>query len=387
MRVGYFDSVGGASGDMLLGALADAGASPTAIQDAIAALNLPDCHVRFERCARGGLSAIMATVSAPRREAPRQLPDLLGVLSAASIPAALKQQAERIVRRLAQVEADIHGVPPETVHLHELGGDDTLADIVGVLAGIADLGLAAAYVSPLPLTRGWTESRHGQLPLPAPATLTLLAGVPIRYVNIGAELVTPTGAALLTAVAAGFGGFPPMTLRRVGSGAGHKELPFPNILRLWVGDCPAELAGLQLERLTVLETNIDDLNPQVYDHVTARLFAAGALDVTLTPMQMKKNRPAVLLSVLCDTAQADALLSLLLAETTTLGVRRHQVERLSLPRTSETVATPFGPIRVKVTWWDGRRRAVPEYDDCRQAAERSGVPLADVMAAAKIAAG
>ncbi len=386
MKIGYFDSIGGASGDMVLGALVDAGASAAAIQSAVAALQLPDCAVTFEKVTRNALSATLATVRVPKQEAHRHVPDLLEIITRADLPETIKAQAVKIVGRVAEVEAGIHNEPLEQVHLHELGGDDTLADIVGALAGVADLGLEAIYVSPLPMARGFTQAAHGQLPLPAPATLKLLEGVPVYWVETPAELVTPTGAALLTSLAAGFGAFPPMTLGRVGSGAGRKTFPFPNLLRLWLGEAQAPSAGLLLEHLTVLETNIDDLNPQVYDFVSSRLFAAGALDVTLTPIQMKKNRPAVTLSVLCHPDLAEPLLAVLLAETTTLGVRRHTVERLSLPRQIETVSTTYGPIRVKVTWWQGRRRAVPEYADCRQAAETQGVPLQAVLAAARAAA-
>lgn len=386
MKIGYFDCVGGASGDMLLGALVDAGAAPEAIQAAVDALRLPGVALSFERVTRNGLAATLATVQAPEQPAHRHVPDLLELIGAADLPEALKTRAAQIVQRVAVVEAAIHNEPVEQVHLHELGGDDTLADIVGALAGVADLGLEAVYVSALLLARGFTNSAHGQLPLPAPATLKLLEGAPVQWVETPAELVTPTGAALLTGLAAGFGGFPPMTLGRVGSGAGRKSFPFPNVLRLWLGDAQPTPLGLQTETLAVLETNIDDLNPQVYDHLSARLFAAGALDVTLTPLHMKKNRPAVLVSVLARPTQSDDLLAVLLAETTTLGVRRSLVERLSLPRTQQTVATPYGPVRVKVTWWQGRRRAVPEYDDCRAAAEAHGVPLVEVQNAARQAA-
>jgi uncharacterized protein (TIGR00299 family) protein len=234
------------------------------------------------------------------------------------------------------------------------------------------------------LARGWTTSQHGALPLPAPATLALLEGAPVRYVDeVEKELVTPTGAALLKSLAHEFGGFPAMTLGRVGLGAGRRELPFPNVVRVWLGETAAPRDGLIVETLTLLETNIDDLNPQVYEHVLHRLLAAGALDVTLTPMQMKKNRPATQLAVLCRPGEADTLLPIILTETTTLGVRRSSLERVSLPRSIATVETRFGSIRVKVARWQDIDRAVPEYEDCRRAAEASGAALIDVMQAAR----
>jgi len=214
--------------------------------------------------------------------------------------------------------------------------------------------------------------------------LALLDGVPIRYVDdVEKELVTPTGAVLLTSIAQEFGGFPAMTLGRIGTGSGRRELPFPNVVRVWLGEAPSRDAGLIVETLTLLETNIDDLNPQVYEHVLNRLFAAGALDVTLTPMHMKKNRPAMMLSVLCRTNDTDMLLPIILMETTTLGVRRSTIERVSMPRSIETVETRFGSIRVKVARWDDFVRAVPEYEDCRRIAGEQGVPLIAVMAAAR----
>ncbi len=384
MRIAYIDCVGGASGDMLLGALVDAGAAEGIVQSVPAALQLPGCSVTFERVMRGALSALQANVTTPRHEDHRHLPDLLAIIDRAVISDRVKQQARSVIQRLAEVEAGIHHSPIESVHLHEVGGDDALIDIVGVLVALESMQIERVYVSPVPLARGWTKSQHGALPLPAPATLALLEGVPLRYVDeVEKELVTPTGAVLLKSMAHAFGGFPEMTLGRVGTGAGRRELPFPNVVRVWLGETPARNDGLIVETLTLLETNIDDLNPQVYDHVLNRLLAAGALDVTLMPMQMKKNRPATQLTVLCRPNDADALLPIILTETTTLGVRRSSIERLSLPRSIEVVETRYGSIHVKVTRWQDIQRAVPEYEDCKRAAEASGAALIDVMQAAR----
>jgi uncharacterized protein (TIGR00299 family) protein len=367
-----------------LSALVDAGASEDVVRSIPAALQLPACSVNFQRVMRGALSALQAEVITPQHETHRHVPDLLGIVDRAAITDRVKQQARSVIERLAEAEARIHHSPIESVHLHEVGGDDALIDIVGVLAALENLQIERVVVSPAPLARGWTKSMHGALPLPAPATLALLEGVPIRYVDdVEQELVTPTGAVLLTSIAHEFGGFPTMTLGRVGLGAGRRELPFPNVVRVWLGEMSAREDGLILETLTLLETNIDDLNPQVYEHVMNRLLAAGALDVTLTPLQMKKNRPATQLAVLCRPGEADALLPIILTETTTLGVRRSTIERVSLPRSIETVATRYGSIRVKVARWQDIDRAVPEYDDCKRAAEASGAALIDVMQAAR----
>ncbi len=384
MRVAYIDLVGGASGDMLLSALVDAGAAEAVVRSIPAALQLPDCSVNFQRVMRGALAALQAEVVTPQQEDQRHVPDLLAVIDRAAISDRVKQQARSVINRLAEVEARIHHSPIESVHLHEVGGDDAVIDIVGVLAALESLQVERVHVSPVPLARGWTKSLHGALPLPAPATLALLEGVPIRYVDeVEKELVTPTGAVLLTSLAHEFGGFPAMTLGRVGLGAGRRELPFPNVVRVWLGETAARSDGLITETLTLLETNIDDLNPQVYEHVLHRLFAAGALDVTMTSLQMKKNRPATQLAVLCRPPEADALLLIILTETTTLGVRRSTIERVSLPRSIETVDTRYGSIRMKVARWNNLERAVPEYDDCKRAAEASGAALQDVLQAAR----
>jgi uncharacterized protein (TIGR00299 family) protein len=352
------------------------------LRGVVTALRLPGCDLHFERVMKGPLAATQVTVVTPDQEAHRHLNTLLDIVRQSDLPVSVREKTQSALTRIAEVEAGIHNQPVEHVHLHEVGGDDTLIDIAGALVGLNWLGVDLVVVSPLPLGRGFTQSAHGQLPLPAPATLALLTGVPVRYVEVESELVTPTGAAILTTVADRFGGFPPLTLTKVGVGAGRRDLPFPNVIRLWLGET-ASVEGLTIEALSVLETNIDDMNPQIYAHVMERLFAAGALDVTVTPLYMKKNRPAVLLSVLCHPELAETAMHILFEETTTLGVRRQTVERICLPRRFETVETPYGPIQVKVARWDGIEHCMPEYEDCRKAAEAHKVPLADVMQAAK----
>ncbi|MGC8782070.1 MAG: nickel pincer cofactor biosynthesis protein LarC, partial [Anaerolineae bacterium] len=272
------------------------------------------------------------------------------------------------------------------VHLHELGGVDTIVDVVGCLVGLDALGIERVYASPLPLGRGFIQAAHGQIPLPAPATVALLKGVPVVGSDIEKELVTPTAAALLSSLAAGFGPIPAMTLLGVGYGAGGRDLPIPNLIRLMIGD-QATPAHLGVESVVVLETNIDDLNPQVYDYVMARLFKAGALDVFLEPIQMKKNRPGTLLRVICRAGDTGPLPDILLAETSTLGVRQQTMARVSLRREVRTVETPYGAVRVKIaTLGDGSRRAAAEYDDCRRLAEETGATLREIQRAAEQAA-
>jgi uncharacterized protein (TIGR00299 family) protein len=379
MAIVYFDCIGGASGDMLLGALADVGVSRELLMSTASALHLPDCNIRFEQVMKGAISATQATVTIPRNEGHRHLGDLLSVLENAEIPQPIRNRATAILYRLAECESKIHNQKIENVHLHELGGDDTLIDIVGVLMGVEELKATEIIVSTLPMGHGFIESAHGLLPLPAPATLALLAGVPIRYVDIEAELVTPTGAALLTSLANHFGGYPPMSFQKVGYGAGHRDLVFPNIVRLWLGDTNSEPEWIT-ENLMVIETNIDDLSPQVYDYVMDCLFEAGALDVTFAPTQMKKNRPATILSVLCIPEKVDILTRIIFAETSTIGVRRQMVERICLPRQVEMVDTSYGKMRVKVVRMpSGKNRRIPEYQDCRDVAKSQNIPLLDVI--------
>jgi len=383
MRIAYVDCVAGASGDMLLAALVDAGASEEAIYQAIEALNLSDCGIQFQRTTRRGLDTLQAHVRTSPFKSPRQLKDLIAIIKNAALPPTIQEKAINIIHQMAQVEAKIHNSDIDSVHLHELGGDDTLIDIVSVLTGFHDLQVEQVYVSPLPLSRGWVASEHGLLPLPAPATLAILKNVPVNYIDIEAELVTPTGAALLTSLADGFGGFPPMRLERVGIGCGRRELAFPNILRIWLGESESAAPGLIIERLTMLETNIDDMNPQLYEFVMQRLFQAGVLDVTFTPIQMKKNRPGIEMRILCNPENVDTALSILFNETSTLGVRRLSVERLSLPRSIKKVDTIYGSIRIKISTWGEKEHLTPEYDDCRQAAIDFGAPLHQVIEAAR----
>ncbi len=386
MKIAYFDCIGGASGDMILGALLDAGLPLATLQERLAALPLRDFALDARRVSKNGFSATKVDVVV-RDDAPeRHLAEIAAIVEAGDLAPGIKERALAIFRRLAEVEAGIHGTTLDHVHLHELGGVDTIVDVVGCLVGLDALGIERVYASPLPLGRGFIQAAHGQIPLPAPATVALLRGAAIVGSDIEKETVTPTGAALLTALAAGFGPIPAMTLTAVGYGAGGRDLPIPNVVRLLIGDGAAP-THLGVESVVILETNIDDLNPQVYDYVMARLFKAGALDVFLTPIQMKKNRPGTLLRVICRPDDSGPLTDILLAETSTLGVRQQIMARVSLRREVRPVETPYGQVRVKIaTLGDGMRRVAPEYDDCRRLAEETGAPLREIARAAERAA-
>lgn len=383
MKILYFDCVAGASGDMILAALLAAGLDEGALRSRLAGLRLPGFDLRIERVQKSGIGATHVDVLVDDEAPERHLSDLVEVVEAAELPAHVIAKSVATLRRIGQVEAGIHAAPDaEHVHLHELGGLDTLVDVVGAVSSIDLLGIDRVVCSPIPLGRGFINSAHGRIPVPAPATVALLQGASVVGSEIEGETVTPTGAALLTSLASEYGPIPAMTLGTFGYGAGSKNFVIPNILRVLIGDSPALAGELKAETLALLETNIDDLNPEMYDFVMSRLLAAGALDVFLTPVQMKKNRPATLMSVLCRPDRVDSLSHILFAETSTLGIRRQDVMRTSLPREIRSVDTPFGPIRVKVAHWAGSIKLAPEYEDCRAAAEAHGVPLRNVYAAA-----
>jgi uncharacterized protein (DUF111 family) len=416
VKIAYFDLIGGASGDMLLGALVDAGLPLEQLRQALDGLHLPGFALSAARVTRGPFAATKVDVQITDQATERHLAEIEKVIAGSALPAAVQARALRIFRRMTEAEAAIHDAPVESVHLHELGALDTIIDVAGVLVGLDLLGIARVVVSPIPLGRGVLVGSHGRMPLPAPATLVLLApspderlapspderlapsadagraphtdagqaGAPVVGVDQAVETVTPTAAALLTELAAGYGPIPAMRLLAVGYGAGSRLIPEPNILRVLLGET-ADAAGedAEAEALDLLETTIDDMNPELYGYVLEQLFAEGALDAYLAPVIMKKNRPGVVLSVLCHPDHTSRLRDLLFVETTTLGIRTQRVARHRLQRQTETVTTPYGAVRVKVArWGEGSSKAAPEYEDCRAAAQAHGVPLRDVYSAA-----
>jgi len=383
MKIAYFDCIAGASGDMMLGALLDAGLPEATLRERLAALRMVDFELEIKPVLKSGFRATKLNVLVADKVKQRHLPEIEAIIRESELPLAIQERAIAIFRRLGEVEAYIHNTTLDQIHLHELGGVDTIVDVAGVLLGLDSLGIEQVFCSPLPLGRGFVRGAHGQIPLPAPATVALLKGVPVVGSDLSIELVTPTGAVLLTSLAESFGPIPAMTLTGVGYGAGGYDLPIPNVVRLLVGET-ASAGSSMTETLVMLETNVDDLNPEIYEYVMARLFEAGALDVFLAPVQMKKNRPAALIHVLCRPGQVEPLTTILFAETSTLGVRQQFVTRRALARTVQKVETPYGPVRVKVAQWgEGQTKAAPEYEDCRRLAELHQVPLREVYRAAE----
>ncbi len=379
MRVAYFDCVSGASGDMILGALVDAGVTPDALRAELAALPLSGWQLEVQRVQRAGLAATQVRVRHDGPQPQRRLADLLALLDRSVLPDADRERAGRVFRTLAEAEARVHGIAPDEVHFHEVGAVDAIIDVTGVVVALRLLGVEQVYVSPLPLGGGTVRTEHGLLPVPAPATLALLtaARAPLRAGagEPAVELITPTGAALLTAL----GRFerPAMRLTGSGTGAGGRDLPDrPNVLRVLLGETEAPP---RVRPMVVLETNIDDMPAELFGHALERLFAAGAADVWFTPIQMKKDRPATMLAVLCQPEQEAAMVAILLRETSTLGVRAREVRRYEAERARFEFQSSLGPAVVKVKRLAGEPPWVaPEYDVCRALAARSGLPLLEV---------
>ncbi len=382
MKIAYFDCIAGVSGDMILGALIDAGLPPETLIEKLSALHLIDFELKFSRADKNSIGAAKVDVLVSDDAPERHLPEINALVENSDLPEHIKKTAVAIFRRIGECEADIHGSKIDHVHLHELGGVDSIIDVVGALVGLDALGIEAVYASPLPMGRGFIQAAHGKIPLPAPATIRLLEGVPIVGSDIDRELVTPTGAAILSHLVTGWGEIPPMLLTASGMGAGDWDLPIPNVLRLLIGEQAQAETG-QVERLITMECNIDDMNPELYAYAMDKLFAAGALDVTLLPVQMKKNRPATIISVLCRPEKGMELRQILFAETSTIGIRQHEVKRYALKRRFEMVETEYGRIKVKIVQFNNKKeRRTPEYEECRRAAEEYSVPLQEIYQAA-----
>lgn len=388
MRVAYFDCFSGISGDMILGALLDAGLELDSLKEALAGLKLSGYEIEARKVKKGGIAGTLVDVRGCEGEVERDLGDVLEIIGKSDLPEDVKGKAKAIFARLAEAEAKVHGLGIEEVHFHEVGGLDAIVDIVGSVVGMRLMGIEEVYSSPLHLGRGFVECAHGILPVPAPATLELVKGVPTYGRDIEAELVTPTGAAIITTLAKGFSRAPLMEVEATGYGAGHRDLPIPNLLRVSIGQAlePGEL-DYEEDMVTIVEANIDNMNPELYEHAMERLFEKGALDVFLTPIQMKKGRPAVKLSAIVREADLSGVLDALFEETTTLGVRLYEARRKKLSRESVLVETRHGKVGVKVGKLGGVIKTIsPEYEDCRRIALQLGIPLKEVYEEAREAA-
>jgi uncharacterized protein (TIGR00299 family) protein len=375
----YLDAFSGISGDMLVGALADAGADHAAIVDALGSLET-GAVLSFERVKRCGIAATKFHVSVQETHAPRHLAHILKMIEKAALPERAKHNATAVFQRLGEAEAAVHQVPVEHVHFHEVGAADSIADIVGACVAFELLGVTSIVSAPLNVGSGTASTAHGLLPVPAPATAALLRGKPIYSEGPAVELTTPTGAALAVTLAREFGAMPPLKIAVAGYGAGGYDFPDrANVLRIILGE---ETGAAEATTITVIEANIDDLSPQIMAYAMDRLLEKGALDVTLQAIEMKKGRPGTLLRVLARPQDREALVQLIFAETSTLGLRTYTAERRVQERHWVDVETPHGNVRMKVS---GEGAYAPEYEDCRRIAQESGVPLKHVIAEANFA--
>ena len=376
MRIAYFDCFAGISGDMTLGALLDAGADEARFREELKKLKGIEFDLKIHKVAKKGIEATDVHVITGHECHHRRLKDVTEIINSSTLSDSAKERSVSIFQRLAEAEGAVHGHSPEEVHFHEVGAVDAIVDIVGSCILIELLGIEKIVASPLPMGHGFVEAAHGKIPLPAPATIEILKGVPVYSTGTEGEFVTPTGAAIIRTLASEFGDMPSMKVQSIGYGAGKTDFEFPNALRVFIGE-PAE--AVPAEQVSIVETNIDDMNPEFYDAAFDKLFKAGALDVYLTPIQMKKNRPAVLLSVICPIGKTDELAQIVLAETSTFGVRISSASRRCLDRKWETVSTKYGDIRIKIGLLDGQEiTASPEYEDCRKAAEAHSIPVRTV---------
>jgi uncharacterized protein (TIGR00299 family) protein len=383
VRIAYFDCIAGISGDMALGSLVDAGADFEALRETLGRLPLEPFSLEREEVESFGLRATKIHVDAPVAAVIRTYSSIRTLLDQAELPADALRNAQRIFRRLAEAEAVVHRKEVELVTFHEVGGVDSIVDIVGTSLAISMLEIERVFASPVPTGFGMARTEHGALPIPGPAVVELLRGAPMYSRGVPVELVTPTGAAILSSLVEGYGDMPLMRVDSVGYGAGEQRLDFPNVTRVIVGEEERAPAAGRASRPTegdlVLETNIDDLNPELYEYVLERLLAAGAQDAWLTPIVMKKSRPAVKISVLCASSAENDIRDVLFRETGTLGVRAMPVTKQALGREEIEVETRFGKVGVKIGYLDGRPVTVaPEFEDCVRVARAASIPAKDV---------
>ena len=391
MKQAYLDCFSGISGDMFVGALLDAGLPLERLLGELRKIPLGLYEFGRTRALRGHLVGTRVEIRVPGKQPHRKLGDIETLIRDSALSAGIKEQTVKVFGRLAEAEGKLHNLPPDEVHFHEVGAVDAILDIVGVSIGLELLEISNLTCSPVNVGSGCVQAAHGSLPVPAPASLELLKNIPIYSSGVDGELVTPTGAALISTLATGFGPIPAMKVERIGYGAGAREIPGrPNLARLLLGESTEPMSVREGapgdEVVSVIEANVDDMSPQLYGFFIDQALAAGALDVTCTPIQMKKDRPGILLSVLCAPEKSDALAQMLFEQTTTIGVRIYEARRKILERELVKIQTRYGEVKVKVAKRDGKvLNVAPEYEDCQRLASKTGVPLKQVMIAAQAA--
>ncbi len=391
MKQAYLDCSAGISGDMFLASLIDLGVPVDRLFGELKKLSLGFYEFKRTRTVRGGLVGTRVEIRVPGKQPHRHLADIQGLIQNASLPVKSAGQALKIFNHLAVVEGKLHNVPPTKIHFHEVGAVDAVLDIVGSCGALELLGISELFCSPLNVGSGHVNAEHGSLPVPAPATAELLKDIPVYSTGVEGELVTPTGAALVANLANGFGPLPSMKIARIGYGAGENDFSdHPNIARLFIGESAEAVVGKPGlpgdEIVSVIEANVDDMSPQIFGYVLDRALAAGALDVTCNSAQMKKNRPGLIITILCEPEKGEELSQLLFEQTTTIGVRIYEARRKVLEREQVLVETPYGTVQVKVARRAGTvLNAAPEFEDCQRLALEKSVPLKQVIAAAEAA--
>src|SRR5882757_6496020 len=381
MKLAYFDCFSGISGDMTLGALVDAGCDVEQVRTELRGLQVPGWELTAEKVWKNGMAATYVKVKTEDQVKHRSLSAIHEILQRSQLAPQVRDRAGAIFQRLGEAEARVHDVPLEKIHFHEVGAVDAIVDIVGACIGFHALDIDKFACSPLNVGGGTVKMAHGVLPIPAPATANLLQGKPTYSNGVQRELVTPTGAAIVASLCDSFGPQPSMNVSAIGYGAGTADLEGqPNVLRIMIGEAAEKIVPGYDEEISVIEANLDDMNPQIYGYFLERALAAGALDVYTTPVQMKKNRPGTLLTVLCQPGDVQTLMSLIFAETTTFGVRTYAAQRRVLPRESVSVKTKYGDVRIKLSRVNGHiQHVAPEFEDCRKLAVEKNVPLQRVI--------
>jgi len=388
MRIAYFDCFSGISGDMFVGALLDAGLKIEILEKELNKLNLSGYHLEVNKVLKKGISASQFKVKIQEKGVERRFKDILNILEESKLDQEIKNEVKKIFFKIAEAESKIHQEDIEKIHFHEIGGLDSIMDISSAVIGIKALEIKEIYSSPLPLGKGFVKCAHGILPLPAPATLELLKNIPTYGGGMESEMVTPTGAAIISTLTKDFGERPLMKIEKIGYGAGEREFSIPNLLRVSIGEKILSdrdlMDGYVHDEALLIETNIDDMNPEFYDYIMDKLFSQGALDVFLTPIQMKKNRPAQMLSIIVYEQNLKEILEVLFSESTTLGVRIKEVKRLKLTQANFIAETKYGKIKVKVgIFKEDIKTIAPEYQDCQKIAQQYQVPLKEIYEEAK----
>lgn len=388
MRIAYFDCFSGISGDMFVGALLDAGLKIEILEKELNKLNLSGYQLEVNKVLKKGISASQFKVKIQEKGVERRFKDILNILEESKLDEEIKNEVKKIFFKIAEAESKIHQEDIEKIHFHEIGGLDSIIDISSAVIGIKTLEIKEIYSSPLPLGKGFVQCAHGILPLPAPATLELLKNIPTYSGGMESEMVTPTGAAIISTLTKDFGERPLMKIEKIGYGAGEREFSIPNLLRVSIGEKILSdrdlMDGYVHDEALLIETNIDDMNPEFYDYIMDKLFSQGALDVFLTPIQMKKNRPAHMFSIIVYEQNLKEILKVLFSESTTLGVRIKEVKRLKLTQQNFIAETKYGKIKVKVgIFKEDIKTIAPEYQDCQKIAQQYQVPLKEIYEEAK----